>query len=76
MNPRVVQVKPLPNYMLEIEFSNKQTKKFDVNPYLKFPVFEPLSDVAFFNQVKVNLGTVAWNQEIDFCPDTLYLESQ
>ena len=47
---------------------------FDVSPYLNYPVFEVLKDTSFFNTAHVLYGTVVWNSEIDFDPDTLYLE--
>ncbi len=76
MNPRVLSVKAIDNFILEIEFTNYVKKYFDVSSYLDYPVYEPLKDVAFFTTAKVFLGTVVWNDEIDFCPDTLFLESK
>jgi len=37
-------------------------------------VFEPLTDPAFFRKVSVNaeLGTIAWPNGADICPDVLY----
>ena len=34
MNPRPIRVTPKPDYKLEIEFSNKEVRVFDMNPYL------------------------------------------
>ncbi len=75
MNPRILNVKALENYLLEIEFTNNEHKLFDVKPYLHFPIYKELNDSHFFSKAKVSLGTVVWNDDIDFCPDTLYLES-
>ena len=76
MNPRVVRVKPLKNYLIEIEFSSSESKIFDVKPYLHYPIYEELNNLELFAKAKVSLGTVVWNDDIDFCPDTLYLESE
>ncbi|AYQ35555.1 DUF2442 domain-containing protein [Runella sp. SP2] len=76
MNPRVKQVTPLGNYELQIVFSNHEVRLFDVKPYLNKGVFEELKDVSLFNSAKVFNGTVTWNNELDFCPDTLYIESK
>ncbi|MCP1381932.1 DUF2442 domain-containing protein [Runella salmonicolor] len=76
MNPRVKQVTPLGNYELQIVFSNQEVRLFDVKPYLDKGIFEELKDISLFNSAKVFNGTVTWNNELDFCPDTLYLESK
>ena len=75
MNPRVTQVVPLAGYGLILTFSNGETRRFDLSPYLRYPVFEPLRNEGFFMLAKPSHGTVAWTDEIDFDPDTLYLES-
>jgi hypothetical protein len=76
MNPRIIKVKALKNFMLELEFSNNECKIFDAKPYLHYPIYEPLNDAHFFSAARVSLGTVVWDDEIDFSPDTLYIESK
>ena len=75
MNLRVVKVKPLKNDALEIVFSNGEIKIFDVKPYFHYGIFADLKDETQFNSVKAFNGTVLWANGLDFCPDTLYLES-
>jgi hypothetical protein len=75
MNPRVKTVNALEDYRLSVVFDNNEKGVFDTKPYLNFPVFSVLKDVAFFKQVKASLGFVSWNGEVDFDPDTVYLES-
>ena len=76
MLPQIKSVKPLPNFILEVEFEPKVHKHFSVLPYLKYPVYKPLADVSFFNTVFVKYDTVVWgkNEEIDFDPFTVYSE--
>lgn len=76
MNPRVKKVCAKDNYFLEIEFVNDETKIFDVKPYLQYPIYQELKNPLIFAQAKASLGTVVWNDEIDFCPDTLYVEGK
>jgi len=76
MNPRVKSVHPTQDYLLEIVFNNNEKKYFDVKPYLNFGLFSELKDLNLFKTVKVELGTVAWQNGLDICPDTLYLESK
>ena len=75
MNPRVKFVQPNKDFTLNLTFDNNERKTFDVKPYLEYGVFKELKDLSLFYSVKPFLGTVQWQNEQDFCPDTLYLES-
>ena len=75
MNPRVKTVKPIKDFKLLLEFDNGELKIFDVKPYIHKGIFKALSDKNQFNSVRVVDGSIQWNNETDFCPDTLYLES-
>ncbi len=72
---RVVAVVPKDNYALLLTFSNGERRIFDARPLLEIPVFKALNRKPFFESVKVEYGTIAWAQDIDYCPDTLYIES-
>lgn len=72
--PRVVEVKALENYILEIKFSNAEKKYFDAKKILNYPCFSPLKNTALFNTVHIEYGSIAWANDIDYCPDTLYSE--
>jgi Protein of unknown function (DUF2442) len=75
--PDVIRVKALTeNYTLEIVFENGEQRVFDMRPYLKFPAFSLLMEDNFFAKAHVFNGTVAWNDEIDMSPDTLYYAKQ
>ncbi len=73
MTPDVVSVKPLRDYCLEAEFATGERFWFDMKPYLGYPAFAPLAEAGLFMKAHVAYGTVAWNDEIDLSPDTLYL---
>jgi len=75
MNPRVANVKPEKNYMLHIRFRNGEEVFFDVKPYLDCEMFKQLKNIDFFNSVRPAYGTIQWANEVDFCPDTVYLNS-
>lgn len=76
MNPRVVEVKPNPDYSLTLRFTNGEVRRFDVRPYLDKGVFQELKDVRLFNSVRASLGSIEWLNGQDLYPDTLYLDSQ
>lgn len=76
MNPRITTVTARDDYALLLTFTNGEIRRFDMKPYLGYPVFEPLRQVAFFELARASHGTVTWPREIDFDPDTLYLEGR
>jgi hypothetical protein len=76
MNPRITAVTVHDGYALRLTFTNGEIRRFDVTPYLGYPAFEPLRQVAFFKLARASHGTVTWPREIDFDPDTLYLEGR
>ena len=76
MLPRVKTAKPLADYQLELTFTSGEIGFYDCRPLLDFGVFSELKDEAYFSQVRVVNGTIAWPHEQDICPDTLYLDSR
>jgi hypothetical protein len=71
MNPSVKFVEPNKDFTLNFTFVYYKRKMFDVKPYLEYRVFK---DLSLFYPVKPFLKIVQWQNEQDFCPDTLYLE--
>lgn len=69
---KIVDVKPLDNYMLLLTFSNNEKRIKDMKPYLDKGIFKKLNDKNLFNSVHISFDTISWNDEIDLCPDTLY----
>jgi hypothetical protein len=75
MNPRVVAVRPNPDYTLLLTFANGEVRTFDVKPYLDFGIFRELRDLRYFNIRATVPGQHSVAKRPDFCPDTLYLDS-
>ncbi len=71
----VKAVKPLTDYKLLITFEKGEKKVFDFKPYLKFKINEPLKNPAFFEKVYADGTSIAWSDDLDFCPETLYEKS-
>lgn len=76
MNPRPKNVEYSSPHQLIISFEDGQVKQFDLKPYLHYPIYEDLQDESFCSKAVVKYGTVVWNEEIDFDPDRLFLESK
>lgn len=72
---KVTAVKANDDHTLDLNFSDGSVKRFDMKPYLKYPVFEELKDLPYFKQVKLAFGTVQWPHEQDIAPETLFLEA-
>ena len=76
MNPRVQTVKAQKDFTLLITFTNGLQKVFDVKPYLEIGVFKSLKNIAMFSTAHAEYGTVVWQNNVDFDPDTLFLEGE
>lgn len=76
MTPDVVRVKPFPDFCLEAEFATGERRWFDMKPYLGYPAFAPLAENGLFMKAHIAHGVVAWNQDIDLSPDTLYIRGK
>ncbi len=75
MNPRVIKVKPVIDFQLDITFSNGERKVLDMKPYLNTGRFKELKNEAMFASVVCTMGSIQWQNGLDLCPDTLYEES-
>lgn len=70
---KVTQVKVLDGYRLEIFFDDGVHGVVSLSDRLFGPVFEPLKDLKFFAQARVDeFGAVSWPNGADLAPDALY----
>ncbi len=76
MFPRVIAVRYLGGYKLEITFSDGKKGIVDWSEKLakakRGGIFEPLKDPNDFAQVELGEGTIRWPNGVDVCPDALY----
>ena len=75
LGPRITAVEPLDNYQLLLTWTNGEKRIFDGNKLLLHKVFEPLKNKVLFRKIKIFNGTITWGNDLDYCADTLYLES-
>ena len=77
---KVVSVTPLEDYILSVGFDNGEVRKKDIKPLLEKPVFSPLKDISLFNSAFIQYGAITWRDsagnEIDLCPDNVYMSSE
>ena len=74
-SPNIKKASALKDFLLLITFINDEKKIFDLKPYLKYPVFQPLKDHNEFLNFMIEDGTIEWKCGADLSPDTFYLES-
>jgi hypothetical protein len=72
IEPKIVEVKPLPNYKLFLKYETNEHKIFDVTPYISGDWFGKLKDSAYFNSVRACGNTVEWKDGQDIAPHELY----
>jgi hypothetical protein len=69
---KVISVKPLEDYLLEIGFSDGIRKVIDIRPFIGRGISAALQDKAYFRQVALeDGGGIAWPNGYDFCPNFL-----
>lgn len=60
-------------YVYHLVFDDGTQGDIDFSPYLKRgKVFQPLAAPLFFQQARIEGGTIAWPNGIDIAPETLY----
>ena len=72
---RVCAAEPLEGYKVRVEFEDGTHKELDLEPYLRGPIFEPVrNDRDVFRSLKVQDGTITWDNGADIDPDVLYYD--
>src|SRR3954470_720851 len=75
MNPteinRIVAASVVGDYTLELQFSDGFVGRVDLKSQLWGHVFEPLRELDYFRQFRVEDDTIRWPNDADFCPDVL-----
>lgn len=75
MMVKPIEVKPLPNYKIYLRYADGVEGEVDVSSYVGEGVFAAWKDMDFFQQVHLGPGRqIRWNEEIELCPDALYLQ--
>jgi len=72
---KVIAVKPLEDYFLQLTFIDNEVKFFDVKPYLNKGIFQELKEIKYFNSVTLHFDSIIWPNGQDFSPETLYIRS-
>lgn len=70
---RIVKIRALPDYRLEVEFEDGVHGTVDMSGDLWGPMFEPLRDPERFAEVGLDEeGAPCWPTGADIAPDAIY----
>jgi len=70
-----VDVKPLPDYTLRVRYADGVEGEVDLSHLVGKGVFALWNDATAFEKVSIGKsGEIRWNEEVELCPDSLYLE--
>lgn len=68
----IVKVTPFPDFTLELEYANGETRCFDAKPLLTVKPWIALNSWGLFQRARAQYGTVTWPGNLDIAPETLY----
>lgn len=72
---RPVAVEPRNDFRIWIKFQDGQEGEIDLSHLAGNGIFKAWNDRAFFESVRINsYDEVAWGDDIDLCPDSLYMQ--
>ena len=70
-----VEVEPRSGYRIWLRYSDGVSGEVDLSDMVGRGVFKIWLDRTFFERVQVSPhGSVAWSDDIELCPDALYME--
>jgi hypothetical protein len=75
MIPKPIVVKTVKPYVISVKYEDNTEGIWDVSYLLNKPVFKKWADEKFFSKVHIDKETfsISWDEDIELCPDTLYL---
>ena len=73
----VVSIEYRQGHVYHVAFDDGLEGDVDFSEYVgRGPIFEPLGDLAFFQQARIEGGTISWPNGADIAPETLYEKVQ
>ena len=72
---KITRVKVLPDYRIELKFDDGISGVVDLSALVGKGVFDFWRDRHAFEQVQIgSFGELVWGNQVDLCPDSLYLK--
>ena len=72
---RILQAIPLPDYRLQVHFTDGVQGEVDLSNLVGRGVFAAWKDRECFDKVEIGeSGQLCWDDDIELCPDTIYMQ--
>ncbi len=72
---RPIEIKALTKYRIWIKYSDGNQGEVDLSEFVGRGVFKLWEDYSFFQKVSLgSSGEIIWNDQIDLCPDSIYMK--
>ncbi len=73
---KILSADPLPEFRLRLNFADGTDRLVDLSGLAGVGVFQAWLEPGVFDQVTVtNYGSLTWPDELDLCPNSLYLRA-
>lgn len=73
----VTEIQYISGYCCRVVFDDGVGAVIDFSEYIdRGPIFAPLRDLDFFQQARIEGGTITWPNGADIAPETLYEKCQ
>jgi len=76
MIPKPLEVKAINENSISLRFEDGTKGIVNLSDLITEPYFTDLKNIDFFNQVFItkNRAAIAWNEDLELCANSLYLE--
>ena len=72
---RPIRVETRPGYRIWLEYSDGVSGEMDLLDMACKGVFKAWNEPGYFDRVHIApSGAIAWDEELELCPDALYME--
>ena len=73
---KILVANPLPDFRLHLKFADGTDRVVDLSDLAGVGVFQAWFEPGVFEQVTItSYGSLSWPDELDLCPDSLYLRA-
>lgn len=72
---KIIEAVPLKNYTIQVKYSDGVEGVVDLSEFVGKGVFKIWNNYSEFENVSIgNSGELKWGDDIDICPDSIYLK--